>query len=130
MRSKATFVFLIPAHTKNLNNVIIILCINSNLLKCQASEVRGRQLSLGELPTRGEAAPWMERNTADRMEQEMEFSAWVSLESRSCSSMGTIRKEETGAWDIEGDSGCQMFLHVVLKTMKGTETKSQKTGRP
>lgn len=44
--------------------------------------------------------------------------------------MGTIRKEDTGAWDTEGDGGCQMFSHAVLKTMKGTETKSHKTGRP
>lgn len=73
MRSKATFVFLILAHIKNLNDVLIMLCINSNAFKCQASEVK--QPRLGELPTRGEAAPWTERNMADRIEQEMESSA-------------------------------------------------------
>lgn len=75
MRSKATFVFLILAHIKNLNDVLIMLCINSNAFKCQASEVRVKQPRLGELPTRGEAAPWTERNMANGIEQEMESSA-------------------------------------------------------
>lgn len=76
--------------------LIVILHVNSKVFKQQASEGRRKQLRLGELPAGAEAAQCTGKDTAG----ETESSGGVSLESWSCSPLGTIGKRRN--WGLRG----------------------------